>query len=181
MEKLVLDWLDIERYCNKIAIKILLDGFLPDYIVGITRGGAIPAVMLSHVLDIPMHTLKVTLRDGKEEDCDHNCWMAEEVFGYVFEEEREILKCRWDPDRRKNVLILDDINDTGATFNWIKEDWMSSCLPNELDAWQSVWHNNVRFASLVENLASEFKTDYSALEINKAEKDCWIVYPWEKE
>jgi hypothetical protein len=40
----------------------------------------------------------------------------------------------------------------------------------------------VRFAVLIDNLSSNFsrKVDYSAKEINKAEKDVWIVYPWER-
>jgi hypothetical protein len=33
---------------------------------------------------------------------------------------------------------------------------------------------------LVNNEASEFKRiDYSAVDINKAEEDSWIVFPWE--
>ena len=46
----------------------------------------------------------------------------------------------------KNILIVDDINDTGATFNWIKKDWQSGCLPDN-EAWNNVWGNNVRFAT----------------------------------
>jgi hypoxanthine phosphoribosyltransferase len=106
--------------------------------------------------------------------------MAEDAFGYVDLEQQGTLKSRWDISKRKNILIVDDINDTGATFNWIKQDWQSSCLPNE-DAWKTVWGKNVRFATLTENLSSEFDdtVNYTCHEVNKAEEDVWLVYPWE--
>ena len=179
IKKIYIDWNTMEQYCNKLAIQILKTSWKPDYIVGIGRSGLIPAVMLSHILEIPMHSLKVTLRDGAEEDCDHNCWMAEDAFGYVPEEERSTIKSRWDSKFQTNILVVDDINDTGATFAWIKEDWRSSCLPRE-EAWDKVWGRNVRFATLVNNLASKESVDYSTLEINKAENDVWIVFPWGK-
>jgi len=42
-------------------------------------------------------------------------------------------------------------------------------------------HNpNVRFAVLTNNLASEFDNiSYYVDEVNKAEEDVWLVYPWE--
>jgi len=106
--------------------------------------------------------------------------MSSDAFGYVEENERELYKARWDISKRKNILIVDDINDTGATFNWIKEDWRASCLPNE-SSWDTVWHKNVRFATITDNLSSEFdgEVDYSVHEVNKAEEDVWLVYPWE--
>ena len=80
--------------------------------------------------------------------------------------------------RKKNILILDDINDTGATFQWIKDDWMKQTGKSK--DWNNVWGNNVRFAVLTENLSSEFlEVDYWTHEVNKAEEDVWLVYPWE--
>ena len=39
---------------------------------------------------------------------------------------------------------------------------------------------NVRFATLTNNDASEFDdVRYTCHEINKAEEDVWLVYPWE--
>ena len=177
-KKYYYDWQDIEDSCISIALQMYRDSWRPDYIVGITRGGNIPATILSNMLDIRCEALKVSLRDSG--DCETNCWMSEDAFGYVPPEEQTILKSRWDLHRRRNILIVDDINDTGATFNWIKQDWQSSCMPSE-QSWETVWHNNVRFATLTDNLSSEFdgEVDYSAHEINKAEEDTWLVYPWE--
>ena len=173
-------WQDIEKMCVQIVTSMYADNWRPDYIVGITRGGNIPATIISNMLNVRCEALKVSLRDS---ECgpESNLWMSEEAFGYNNAEETGITGARWDLSLRKNILIVDDINDSGATFNWIKEDWQSSCLPNEDTAWHSVWHHNVKFATLTDNLASEFKgtVDYTCHEINKAEDDVWLVYPWE--
>ena len=174
-------WQDVERACLNIALQMYNDNWRPDYIVGITRGGNVPATILSNMLSVRGEALKVSLRDNQGGDSETNCWMSEDAFGYVDEEDREVYKSRWDISKRKNILVVDDINDTGATFNWIKEDWRSTCLPDEDAAWASVWHNNVKFATITDNLASEFngKVDYTVHEVNKAEEDVWLVYPWE--
>jgi len=181
MKKLYVSDQEIREYVNKISLQMYKDNWRPDYIVGLTRGGLVPAVYMSHLLDIPMHTLKVALRDNA--DTESNCWMAEDAFGYIPASSvpRPKDEPTTDPSLRKNILILDDINDTGATLDWIIQDWQGINLPND-PAWaDGIWNGNVRFAVLFDNLASKFsrKIDYSAVEINKAEEDVWIVYPWE--
>lgn len=174
-------WQDVEKMCVQIVTQMYADNWRPDYIVGITRGGNVPATILSNMLNVRCEALKVSLRDDSGDlGPESNLWMAEDAFGYVDLDEQEILKCRWDIGKRKKILVVDDINDTGATFNWIKQDWPSGCLPNEDNAWASVWANNVRFATLTNNDASEFDdVRYTCHEINKAEEDVWLVYPWE--
>jgi hypoxanthine phosphoribosyltransferase len=129
--------------------------------------------MLSQYLNVPMHPLEVSLRDGG--DTVSNCGMAEDAFGSAPENNAGTII---DPAYRKNILIVDDINDTGATIEWIKKDWASGCHPAH-DIWNHVWGQNVRFATLTNNLASKETVDYSVWEVNKAEEDVWLVYPWE--
>lgn len=156
---------EVKSMVQDVARKITLDDWKPDFIVGITRGGLIPSVMLSHYLNVPMHTLTVNLRDGNEEDCEHNCWMADNAFGGF---EGEMPKTK--------ILIVDDINDSGATFNWIKNDWENACYQDTND---EVWHKNVRFCTLVNNMASKANIDYWSMEINKEEDPSWVHFPWE--
>jgi hypoxanthine phosphoribosyltransferase len=179
IKKKYYSWQDVEDACVNIALQMYKDNWRPNYIVGITRGGNVPATILSNMLDVRGEALKVSLRDD-DAGPESNLWMAEDAFGYLNEDERDISKSRWDISKRKNILVVDDINDTGATFNWIKQDWQSGCLPNE-SSWDTVWHRNVRFATITDNLSSEFngKVDYHFDEVNKAEEDCWLVYPWE--
>ena len=179
MKKHYYTWRHVEKMCIDIAMQMQKDNWKPDYIVGITRGGNVPATILSHMLGVRCEALKISLRDDDDSVSESNCWMATDAFGYVEEADRSTYKSRWDVSKRKNILIVDDINDTGATLDWIKQDWPAGCLPNET-SWSTVWNKNVRFATLTENLASNFDgVDYSAHEVNKAEEDVWLVYPWE--
>ena len=155
MNKIYLTNTDIQKYVSTIVSQLYKDNWRPDYIVGITRGGLTPSVMLSQFTGIKMHTLDVRLRDGDEKES--NLWMAD------------------DAQAGKNILVLDDINDTGATFNWIMEDWdVSHDYPDDA--------TNVRFAVLMDNIASDCKVNmsYIGTEINKAEDPSWIVFPWEE-
>ena len=179
MKKQVINYQELNGLVSKICRDISVDSWKPDYVIGLTRGGLIPATMISHYLNIPMHTLKVSLRD--DVDTESNCWMAEDALGYIPLENRQE-NGGWSslPSKRKNILIVDDINDTGATLNWIMQDWQSSCMPED-KGWSSVWNQNVKFAVLVDNLSSQcnVKMDYIGFEVNKAEKDVWIDFPWE--
>jgi xanthine phosphoribosyltransferase len=166
----------IDISIHSIIRQIVSDDWKPDYIVGITRGGLVPALKISHYLGVPMNTLKVNLHDSSENET--NCWMSEDAFGYIPESERATLKCRWDTKKRKNILIVDDVNDTGATLEWIKNSWKSCCLPNE-PTWETVWGDNVRFAVLVNNDASPTEVNYIGESINKTEDPQWCVFPWE--
>ena len=170
-------WQDVEKMCVSIVNQMYKDNWRPDYIVGITRGGNVPATIISNMTGISCEALKVSLRDDNNgHGSESNCWMSEDAFGYVYKDEDKITG----GPLEKKILIVDDINDTGATFNWIMEDWQASCLPND-PKWKKVWGNNVRFATLTDNASSNFENtvDYTCHEVNKAEEDVWLVYPWE--
>ena len=142
---------DIRPYVTEIIRQMAIDNWRPDYVVGLTRGGLYPAILISEYLEIPMHTLKVSFRD--DNDTEINGWMPDDV------------------EAGKRVLIVDDINDTGRTINWIAKDWDVS----------EHWNHNLRLAVLVDNLASDaiIKVDYTAEQIDKGKDPEWIVFPWE--
>ena len=139
-KKAYYDWSAIEGMTQDILQQTRDKQF--DAVVGLTRGGLTPAVLVSQYLDIPMHTLKISLRDHQEQ------------------ESLAVL----DKLSNQKVLVIDDINDTGATINYIKENWTL---------------NNLTYAVLINNEASDADVDYSSVDINKREDDVWIVFPWE--
>ena len=174
MNKLKITQREVTGLVGKLCRELATGNWRPDYIVGITRGGLIPAVMISQYFNIPLHTLNVSLRDG-ELGPESNLWMAEDALGPL-SKDRAV-----DNDTTfKNILIVDDINDQGTTLNWIMQDWPSGCFTDD-PAWEEVWNNNVKFAVLVDNLASKcnVKMDFVGMEVNKAEKDVWVDFPWE--
>ena len=165
MKLITYDWRRVERSLQDIAMQMYKDNWRPDYIVGITRGGLVPAVMLSHMTDIPMHTLCVQLgAEGLEENTESNCWMAEDAYGYN--------------EKQKNILIIDDINRGGDALVWLMNDWKSSCLPGDTLTWESVWHNNVKFAALMSDPNSIVETDYFSTEL-PTDLETWVEFPWE--
>jgi hypoxanthine phosphoribosyltransferase len=161
MNKLILTDRLFKGLVSDLCRQVIHSNWFPDYVVGITRGGLTPAVMISHYLDVPMHSLKISLRDHQT-DSESNLWMSEHAF------------------EGKNILVIDDINDTGETLNWLMQDWQSSAYPTD-PTWDKIWNGNVRFAVVVDNLASKCRVgmDYVGMEVNKAENDVWVEFPYE--
>lgn len=155
MQKVYYNWDHIEIACRDIYKEIVNDSFKPDLVIGLTRGGLVPAVILSHRFDVPMDTLKISLRDHISKGGTYKDYGLPQA----------------------NILIVDDINDSGATIKYLKEIWEHSSCQN----WVELWHKKIRFATVVDNISSQSKVDYRYTTVNKAEEDVWIVYPWETE
>jgi xanthine phosphoribosyltransferase len=166
MNKRKIKYKEFKSLVGKICTDIENDDWSPDYILGITRGGLLPAVMISHYFALPCNTLQVQLRDGGG-NVESNLYMAQDALGFNME-------------FPKNILIVDDINDSGATINWIINDWRNSCNSGDY-RWDYVWGNNVRVAVVVDNKSSNsnISPNYHGMKIDKAENNVWIEFPYE--
>ena len=89
---------------DSLVKQIINSGEFYDYIVGIVRGGAIPAVYLSHRLGIPMRTVSWSTFHGDQ--------MRESA-----------LDVAEDIADGKKILLVDDILDSGRTMRELLEDW----------------------------------------------------------
>jgi len=162
-------------HTHDICRQVNLDEWRPDYIVGITRGGMLPAKLISHYYNLPMYTLDIRLRQDSGTGPESNIMMSRDAYGYNRKDHEVGIF-----NSAKNILIVDDINDSGATFLHLQNDWQNNCHPDD-KRWGNVWGKSVRFAVIVENTSSEFKgVTYYSKEINKLEDDVWIVFPWEE-
>lgn len=131
----------------QIEDQMVHSNWMPNIILGINRGGCIPGVYLSHRLKCPHEVIDIRLRDHKAKP---NLNVLEKAYAF-----------------QKKILIIDDINDTGATFKYIEDNFGKG-------------DGRIKFASLVTNKPSEIIVDYHGYEINKDEVPSWIVFPWEE-
>lgn len=148
---------------KKIIQQIAKVDFKPNYILGLTRGGLVPATMLSHYYNVPLVPINLSLRDFKT-NLD---FVQEEI-------KRTVGK---DVLLTKQLLVVDDIVDTGDTlqelfilFNKIKQ----SVLTRKAD--------NIQYATLFYNKTNraKFKPDFYAHEFDKTVENKWIVFPFEE-
>ena len=149
MNKIYYSWQQIDQHIQTLADQISTSGWHPKIIVGVARGGLIPAVLLSHHFDVGMDSINVSLRDHKIHNHANTSKIANwATIGY-------------------NVLVVDDINDTGDTIREIRQHLGAS--------------DHIKFATLVNNQTSMSSVDFAAHHINKSTHPCWLVFPWEKE
>ena len=61
-DKLYIGWKEMHMLCILLATRISERNYKK--IVGISRGGLIPGIILSHALDVPFEPLQWQTRDG---------------------------------------------------------------------------------------------------------------------
>ena len=135
MNKKTISERDVKHYTLNIIQQMNQEQYTPEYVCGFARGGLVVANYISQWYDIPMYAI------NKDQKFD----------------------CKL--DFFTNVLIVDDINDTGKTLNDFKEKYGK--------------HQDFKYAALVDNAGSCFETDFAGHYINKLEVPDWIVFPWE--
>lgn len=93
----VIEWGEFDELVSSIASQIP-DDDTPEVIVGLTRGGLVPAVRLSHMYNAKLFCLNISLRDGMVDDSEFD-W--DKLHGHT------------------RILIVDDINDSGKTLRTV--------------------------------------------------------------
>lgn len=136
--------------CRAAGGMVAGDGWTPDFVVGIGRGGLVPAVYISHQLALPMLSI------------DHSSKVpgfAEELLGKVAEKSAAGTK----------LLFVDDINDSGGTIETIRRLLADSGCDRD----------NLRFLVLLNNVRSKVMVDYWSQMIDRDSDKRWFVFPWE--
>lgn len=122
----------------------------PAFIIGIGRGGLIPAVYVSHGLQIPMLSID----------------QSSQVLDFAHDLLVKVAKMT---AAGTSVLFVDDINDSGGTINHFRE----VLAENDADP------AHVRFAVLIDNRSSRARVDYAVETIDRMDDKRWFVFPWE--
>lgn len=133
-----------------VARKVGQGDWTPDFIIGIGRGGLVPAVYISHQLNLPMLSI------------DH----SSKVPGFADE---LLAKVAAKSATGVRLLFVDDINDSGGTIDYIRRLLGDSGCD----------HGNLRFAVLMNNSRSRQTVDYWASMIDRDSDKRWFVFPWE--
>lgn len=121
----LVSWVETYRLAKTLALKIKKSGFKPDLIIGIARGGLVPArVVCDFLLQNDLATIKV----------EH--WGIAATLG------KAEIKFPLPIDiSGKKVLIVDDIVDTGDTFT-VTMDYVKGKNPSEIKS--AVLHYKIR-------------------------------------
>lgn len=143
----VMDWNLFYKLARQVAKKINGSGYKPDLIVGLARGGWVLARVLCDLIGVKdLVSLKVehwgitATPDGKAK-----------------------LKYPFKVDLKgKNVLVVDDITDTGESMR-VAVEYIKSLNPSD-----------IRTAALRHITSSKFMPDYFGEEISWR----WVVFPW---
>ncbi|MEG8025800.1 phosphoribosyltransferase family protein [Sphingomonas aurantiaca] len=142
---------DFVAAIHVLAAKLAEDtAWTLDFIIGIGRGGLVPAVFLSHAIGLP--TLSV----------DYSSQVKDFADAPLVKLAKRTRDC-------ERLLFLDDINDLGRTITHLR---------GALAAAGAV-DGAVRFAMLIDNVSSAERIEYSARTIDRTVTKDWFVFPWE--
>jgi hypoxanthine phosphoribosyltransferase len=147
-----LSYQDIHNFTHNIIDQIDKDNFVPGIVAGFCRGGMIPAIIMSHYYNCRFLPIELSLRDNAV------VYNHDGIFA-INDAMRDGI----------NVIIVDDICDTGKTFLTFR-DRLS--IINPMDKGKEF----LKTAALQKRYGAVYKPTYFAEFINN---DDWQIFPWE--
>ena len=139
-------WEEFDSLAKQIYNAILASNISFDSIIGIARGGLFLSSYLAYQLSIKkLYVINTQLYADKNLITPQILYYPENI-------------------KLNNVLVVDDILDTGSTYNLLHD------LLHKIA-------NNVSWAVLIDKAKSNIKADFTGLTMSK---DVWVEFPWNK-
>ena len=122
--KIFLDWEEIEKCVEILCTKIFMDYPNIDSVMGLPRGGLIPAVLISHQLGLPfvLHPGKNTIVVDDINDTGHTLSKAPGAYWAVLHNKPT--------SKFKDCIYAKEVGDQWIVYPWERED--SEALPDYL-------------------------------------------------
>lgn len=134
-----------------LAAALAKDGaWRATFLIGIGRGGLVPAVFLSHAAGLP------TL----------SCDLSSQVKDFAGD---VLVRLAARTHAGERLLFIDDINDSGRTIGMLRATLRQA----------GATVGAIRFATLIDNVSSAERVDYAARTIDRTVTKDWFVFPWE--
>jgi uncharacterized protein len=144
-------WGDLDAWTGALAAKVREAGRVPDVIVGLTRGGWMPARLMADRLGVKRLLALQTTHWGVTATKDGHAALAGELSGSV---------------DGATVLVVDDITDTGESLRLATGHIRKTGHPSRLET-----------ATCLHITHSKFSPTYFAEEV-PGEHWVWVVFPW---
>ena len=146
----LVSWKDIERWSKNIVKKVIKSGYEPEIVIGLARGGLVPARLIADYLNIKDLYAVKTEHWGLTATPDGKAKLAQGLQISI---------------DGKKVLVVDDITDTGQSLK-LAVDHIKGHNPSE-----------IRSATLLHITHSKYVPDYYSDEVPE-DKWTWFIFPW---
>jgi len=143
-------WKDIENWSKDIVKKVAASGYSPEIVIGLARGGLVPARLIADYLNIKDLYAVKTEHWGVTATPDGKAKLAQGLQVSI---------------EGKRVLVVDDITDTGQSLRLAIEH-IKSHNPSQL-----------RSATLLHITHSKYVPDYYSEEVPE-DRWTWFIFPW---
>ncbi|HEX4879970.1 MAG TPA: phosphoribosyltransferase family protein [Limnobacter sp.] len=152
MDKLHVDYTQYHSLIDRVIDQVRLSGFLPDLVLGVSRGGLFLADGLSRALKCPMAVVAASSYMGPSGTVQGGLQISASIASVVPVQGR--------------VLLVDDLADSGQTLMRLQAHLRH--------AHPAI--SELRTAVIWVKPASVFRPEYSAEHLKQ---DLWIVQPFE--
>jgi len=162
--KIYIDWVQYISDVRKLYAKLssLLNVYNSFNIVSLGRGGSIPAVMISHLTNVPNNVYNIGLMNY--DDVTHD--KQNKII--VYQDLHEIKKIN-----KKPVLIIDDLIDSGDSMKYVFDKYFSNVENDIIIA--TVYNKNKSFNRMI----SEQEKKVEFLSGTMYSKNKWLIFPYE--
>lgn len=147
-----LSWSDITKSVDTICDNILKSDITFDSILGLSRGGLVPAVMIANQLGVS-EVYSYGLRSYSNRT-------GGEIRTYQY--------CGPDDVCGKHLLIVDDISDRGESLGYVKNKLLAKTLTQP--------EKNIHTCTICKKDHTDFEPTWIGMSV---ENDEWVIFPWE--